>query len=68
MMELVDGPTLASLIEKGPVTVLEGPDNSTSHRFPSFLPDGRHFLYVSGTSQAKAYCVWRPWIQSRTEF
>jgi Tol biopolymer transport system component len=35
------------------VTLLEGPADSTSHRFPWFLPDGRHFLYVSGTSQAK---------------
>jgi Tol biopolymer transport system component len=31
-----------------PVTVLEGPADRTSHRFPWFLPDGRHFLYVSG--------------------
>jgi Tol biopolymer transport system component len=30
-----------------PVTVLEGPPDRISHRFPSFLPDGRHFLYIS---------------------
>jgi Tol biopolymer transport system component len=30
-----------------PVTVLEGPPNRISHRFPWFLPDGRHFLYIS---------------------
>ncbi len=36
-----------------PVTTL---DNSrageTTHRFPSFLPDGRHFLYVRGSHSA----------------
>jgi serine/threonine protein kinase len=33
-----------------PVTVLNNSRGETAHRFPSFLPDGRHFLYaqVSG--------------------
>jgi len=26
--------------------------NETTHRFPSFLPDGRHFLYVRGSHSA----------------
>jgi len=38
-----------------PVTML---DNSrkgeTTHRFPSFLPDGRHFLYIRGSHSAAA--------------
>jgi serine/threonine protein kinase/Tol biopolymer transport system component len=28
-----------------PVTTLDASRKETSHRFPSFLPDGRHFLY-----------------------
>src|SRR4029079_15082355 len=34
----------------GPVTpasVLDAGRRETSHRFPSFLPDGEHFVYVS---------------------
>jgi Tol biopolymer transport system component len=30
-----------------PVTALD--KNATSHRWPQFLPDGRHFLFLSGT-------------------
>src|SRR5262249_43830941 len=32
-----------------PVTVLDEPPDKISHRFPWFLPDGRHFLYLSNT-------------------
>ena len=32
-----------------PVTSLDGPHNVTTHRWPQFLPDGRHFIYLSGT-------------------
>ena len=32
-----------------PVTSLDPAKGVTSHRWPQFLPDGRHFLYVSGT-------------------
>jgi len=28
------------------VTRIAGPGNETSHRWPQFLPDGRHFLYL----------------------
>ena len=32
-----------------PVTSLELSKNETTHRWPHFLRDGRHFLYVAGT-------------------
>lgn len=32
-----------------PVTSLDPSKGVTTHRWPQFLPDGRHFLYVSGT-------------------
>jgi Tol biopolymer transport system component len=30
-----------------PATVLDPAEGESAHRFPCFLPDGRHFLYVS---------------------
>jgi serine/threonine protein kinase len=33
--------------QTSPVTALDAARHETSHRFPSFLPDGDHFLYVS---------------------
>jgi Tol biopolymer transport system component/predicted Ser/Thr protein kinase len=30
-----------------PVTYPTAPEEALSHRFPSFLPDGRHFLYLA---------------------
>ena len=33
-----------------PVTALDTSKNESSHRWPYFLPDGRHFLYVAGSS------------------
>ena len=32
-----------------PVTTLDSKRGETTHRHPSFLPDGRHFLFLSGT-------------------
>ena len=32
-----------------PVTTLDPSKNETTHRWPQFLPDGRHFLYLAGT-------------------
>jgi serine/threonine protein kinase/WD40 repeat protein len=32
-----------------PVTSLDPGKGDTTHRWPQFLPDGRHFLYVAGT-------------------
>jgi serine/threonine protein kinase len=31
-----------------PVTTLDSSKNETTHRWPDFLPDGRHFLYLTG--------------------
>jgi Tol biopolymer transport system component len=33
-----------------PVTALDASKNEASHRWPYFLPDGRHFLYVAGSA------------------
>jgi len=33
-----------------PVTSLDASKNEASQRWPNFLPDGRHFLYVAGSS------------------
>lgn len=33
------------------VTVLDKSRQETQHRFPSFLPDGRHFIYLARTNQ-----------------
>jgi Tol biopolymer transport system component len=33
-----------------PVTSLDTSKSEASHRWPYFLPDGRHFLYVAGSS------------------
>jgi len=33
-----------------PVTALDTPKYESSHRWPYFLPDGRHFLYVAGSA------------------
>jgi eukaryotic-like serine/threonine-protein kinase len=32
-----------------PLTTLDPSKGETSHRWPFFLPDGRHFLYLAGT-------------------
>ncbi|HXV61011.1 MAG TPA: hypothetical protein VEK15_09985, partial [Vicinamibacteria bacterium] len=43
-----------------PVTKLEG--SATAHRYPFFLPDGRHFLYLAlnlaGTSRDPSNQIW----------
>jgi serine/threonine protein kinase/Tol biopolymer transport system component len=33
-----------------PATELDGSREETSHRFPAFLPDGRHFIYLARNS------------------
>jgi Tol biopolymer transport system component len=53
-------PTVSSAIHRvsaaggaaTPVTTLDASKNEASHRWPYFLPDGRHFLYVAGSSFA----------------
>jgi eukaryotic-like serine/threonine-protein kinase len=37
-----------------PVTVLDPEQGETTHRWPSFLPDGRHFLYLAGSHKVPA--------------
>jgi len=34
-----------------PVTALDASQAETSHRWPSFLPDGRHFIYLMRSAQ-----------------
>jgi serine/threonine protein kinase len=38
--------------EARPVTVVDETHQETSHRYPYFLPDGRHFLYLVRTVRA----------------
>ena len=35
--------------EPTPVTELDASRNETTHRWPQFLPDGRHFLFLAGS-------------------
>jgi len=35
--------------QAAPLTALNPANGETTHRWPYFLPDGRHFLYLSGT-------------------
>jgi eukaryotic-like serine/threonine-protein kinase len=46
--------------EPSPVTELEG--SATAHRYPFFLPDGRHFLYLAlnlaGTARDPSNRIW----------
>src|SRR5262245_60034949 len=43
--------------ELRPVTTLDSSRHETAHRFPWFLPDGRHFLYVSLPHRARGHPV-----------
>jgi hypothetical protein len=38
--------------EARPATAIEGGDREGTHRFPQFLPDGEHFLYLARSAQA----------------
>jgi Tol biopolymer transport system component/predicted Ser/Thr protein kinase len=40
-----------------PVTALDTTRHETAHRFPCFLPDGKHFLYVALPSRAGKFEV-----------
>ena len=40
------------------ITTLDSTRHETAHRFPWFLPDGKHFLYVSLPSTAGKHDVW----------
>ncbi len=41
-----------------PVTTLDTSHKETSHLFPSFLPDGRHFIYLAASSNADSRAVY----------
>ena len=43
--------------ERTPVTVLDRTAGDMGHRYPSFLPDGRHFLYTAGRDGTMAVMV-----------
>jgi Tol biopolymer transport system component len=48
------GPIYRISADGGERTQLTRPEQGTSHRFPEFLPDGRHFLYyVPGSSKVR---------------
>ena len=36
-----------------PLTTLDPSDNEAAHQLPFFLPDGRHFIYLRGSSSAE---------------
>ncbi|MGQ0736206.1 MAG: protein kinase domain-containing protein [Acidobacteriota bacterium] len=44
--------------EPGPATELDKTRNEQSHRFPHFLPDGRHYLYLATGSDARDRVVY----------
>jgi eukaryotic-like serine/threonine-protein kinase len=41
-----------------PVTLLDQSRNETSHRWPVFLPDGNHFLYLAQSSQGENTAIY----------
>ncbi len=41
-----------------PVTALDSSRKETSHLFPSFLPDGRHFIYLAASGNAESRAVY----------
>jgi Tol biopolymer transport system component len=49
-----------------PVTTLEASRGENSHRFPHFLPDGRHFLFFSLTSKSENSGVYVGAVDSKT--
>jgi len=48
-----------------PVTELDKSRNEIGHRFPHFLPDGRHFLYLAVSSEAEKSAVFVGDLQSK---
>src|SRR6185369_7305740 len=50
-----DGPLLRVPASGGtpePLTVLDGTKRENSHRWPEFLPDGRHFIFFVRTGDS----------------
>jgi Tol biopolymer transport system component len=51
--------------EATPVTTLDvARQGETTHRFPHFLPDGRHFLYLRGSHATREAAVNSIWVGS----
>ncbi len=44
--------------EPQPVTALDSTRGETAHRFPQFLPDGRHFLFVALPARAGKFEIY----------
>src|SRR5579862_1546402 len=42
----------------GPATALDASRHETGHYFPSFLPDGRHFIYLAASSNPENRAVY----------
>jgi eukaryotic-like serine/threonine-protein kinase len=48
-----------------PVTSLDATEKEGSNRWPHFLPDGRHFLYMAYHTGAKSMPIWLASLDSR---
>jgi serine/threonine protein kinase/Tol biopolymer transport system component len=48
-----------------PVTALDTANGESSHRFPWFLPDGRHFLYTARSDQPEKTTVYAGALDSK---
>jgi eukaryotic-like serine/threonine-protein kinase len=48
-----------------PVTTLDEAAGETSHRFPWFLPDGRHFLFTARSEQSEKTAVYAGALDSK---
>jgi Tol biopolymer transport system component len=48
-----------------PVTTLEEAASETSHRFPWFLPDGRHFLFTARSEKPENTAIYTGDLQSK---
>ena len=70
--DIVFAPSLSSVLFRvpaaggtpTPVTTLDASSSENSHRFPWFLPDGRHFLYFARSSSAEKTAVYAGDLQS----
>jgi len=63
-----EGPLLRLAAEGGdvtPATVLDTSRKDTAHRFPSFLPDGNHFLYAALPPGPDGYSIFAGSLNSK---
>lgn len=47
-----------------PVAATEPTEGQNVHRVPTFLPDGRHFLFFAEGEAMSVDCMWGRWIQN----